>query len=164
MLSSSTSGHHALVFPKHKTSRSNPTPGPPPTKVPLPPTISHFVMNLPGSATCFLHHFKGLYHGRKDLFVPRTETKLPMVHVHCFAAKNAGMHTATFQGGMLTEDEILDEILARVEGEIGVKFRVGDAEKEGEAEVLDVRDVAPNKRMFCVSFRVPPEVAFVPRE
>ncbi len=37
----------------------------------------------------------------------------------------------------------------------------GDGEvEEGEVRVVDVREVAPKKRMFCAEFRLPREVAF----
>ena len=34
------------------------------------------------------------------------------------------------------------------------------AEREGDVEIWNVRDVAPKKTMFCASFRLPREVAF----
>lgn len=120
------------------------------TRVPVPPTISHFVMNLPASAIEFTHNFKGVYHGHEDLFAPHTETKLPMVHVHCFSVK--------------ADDETpLQDICQRIEKEIGVLLKPGDPENDGEVLIYDVRDVAPAKRMFCASFRLPRDVAFAPR-
>ncbi|QUC18235.1 uncharacterized protein UV8b_02476 [Ustilaginoidea virens] len=121
-----------------------------PIRVPVPPTISHFVMNLPASALEFLHNFKGLYHGSEKLFAPHSSTKLPLVHVHCFGAK-------------ADDATPLDDICQRILRELGVELKVGDAEKEGEVTIHEVRDVAPAKRMFCASFRLPAEVAFAPR-
>ncbi|KAF0332686.1 met-10+ like-protein [Colletotrichum asianum] len=142
----STRGDAAII--KSKQSRSKPqNPPPEPKRIPVPPTISHFVMNLPASAYTFVHHYKGIYAGHEKLFEPHTSTKLPMVHVHCFALKS--------------DDEVpLNDILDRVHQELGVRFKLGDADKQGEMTIYDVRDVAPKKRMFCASFRIPPEVAF----
>ncbi len=119
-------------------------------RVPIPATISHFVMNLPASAITFLPHFRGLYAGHEELFAPHTGTKLPMVHVHCFAP------SADDEGPTL-------EICERVSAELGVKFLPGDPEEVGKAAVHNVRHVAPNTDMLCASFRIPPEVAFAPR-
>ena len=126
---------------------------PEPERVPVPPTISHFVMNLPATATTFLPHFRGLYAGREELFAPNAAVapvKLPMVHVHCFAPK-------------VEDDSSVREVCARLSQELGVVFTPGDPEEPGRAAVRNVRTVAPNKDMFCASFRLPPEVAFAPR-
>lgn len=144
----SKAGKYAVV--PVKVSRSQPGPRPKPIRVPVPPTISHFVMNLPASAIEFLHNYRGLYHGNEALFAPRTETKLPMVHVHCFALK-------------ADDDRPLEDICQRIYKEIGVMLKPGDSEKDGEVSIHEVRDVAPAKRMFCASFRLPPDVAFAPR-
>ncbi|KAI0600197.1 Met-10+ like-protein-domain-containing protein [Biscogniauxia sp. FL1348] len=178
-------GEHAVVEPTrrdkrrqarketsaaHSSSSSSSSPPPPapapapepaalpePRRVPLPPTISHFVMNLPASALGFLPHFRGLYAGREHLFVPHTETELPLIHAHCFAGKGE-------------DDGPLLDVAERVSRELGLgldgkttPLQLGRAGEPGEVEVLEVRNVAPNKRMFCASFRLPPEVAFAPR-
>lgn len=142
----------AAVIPAPRVSRSAPAnaPRPQPTRIPVPATISHFVMNLPASAIEFLHNFRGIYAGQEQLFVPHTETKLPMVHTHCFAVK-------------ADDDTPLEDICNRIEKEIGVRLVPGDAEIEGQVSIHEVRDVAPAKRMFCASFRVPASVAFAPR-
>ncbi|KAI1263039.1 Met-10+ like-protein-domain-containing protein [Xylariaceae sp. FL1019] len=117
---------------------------------PVPPTVSHFVMNLPASAISFLPYYRGLYAGYESLFEPSTKRRLPIVHVHCFAEK------ATGDGPLL-------DVCERISTELGVPIRLGNVETPGEATVLEVRDVSPKKRMFCASFRLPPEVAFAPR-
>ncbi|KAH8167284.1 hypothetical protein CIB48_g984 [Xylaria polymorpha] len=147
----STSGEHAVVK-KHVSRHRQQKDGEKAKeeseqRIPLPPTISHFVMNLPASAITFLPHYRGLYAGHEQLFEPHTSTKLPMVHVHCFAAKAEG------EGPML-------DVCERITAELGVPIKLGDPEVPGEAAVLEIRAVAPNKRMFCASFRVPPQVAF----
>jgi tRNA (guanine37-N1)-methyltransferase len=159
----SKQGAHALEYPKFKHSRSNPQPRLPPTKIAVPPTISHFVMNLPASATSFLHHFKGLYAGKESLFAPHTETKLPMVHVHCFALKNSEDLTPNWPGLTMTAEEVKADLLRRVYDEIGVQFKIGNPDIDGHLEMYSVRLVAPNKVMYCLTFRIPPEVAFAPR-
>ncbi|KAI0194537.1 Met-10+ like-protein-domain-containing protein [Astrocystis sublimbata] len=152
----STSGEHAVVKKKRSSRHKQQADGEkarekPDDHIPVPPTISHFVMNLPASAIEFLPYYRGLYAGHEKLFEPHTSTKLPMVHVHCFAAKAEG-------------DAPMRDVCERVTAELGAPIRLGDPEVPGEAAVLEVRAVAPNKRMFCASFRVPPEVAFASRE
>jgi tRNA (guanine37-N1)-methyltransferase len=149
VLEASKNGEHALVQPP-KVSRNSGQPRPPPTKVLVPPTISHFIMNLPASALEFTHNFRGLYHGQEQLFAPHTKAELPIVHAHCFAVK-------------ADDNTPLDDICQRIFKEIGVRLTPGAMDKEGEVYIHEVRDVAPAKRMFCASFRLPAEVAFAPR-
>ena len=149
VLEASRRGDCAVVKPP-RPSRKSDKPQAQPTRIPVPPTISHFVMNLPASAIEFLHNYKGLYAGHEDLFAPHTDTKLPLVHVHCFSVK--------------ADDETpLNDICQRIQKEIGVLLKPGEFENDGEVLIHDVRDVAPAKRMFCASFRLPREVAFSPR-
>ncbi|KAJ5038854.1 uncharacterized protein L3040_006533 [Drepanopeziza brunnea f. sp. 'multigermtubi'] len=119
-------------------------PAPSPTLVTIPPTISHFVMNLPATAIDFVGSFNGLYHSHEKLFTPYTDVKLPMVHVHCFSTKSDDNVRETM--------EICERISTRLDWEI----------KPGDEELVvhEVRDVAPKKRMFCATFRLPAEVAF----
>lgn len=148
VLEASLRGDCALIKPT-KVSRSSPNPRPEPTRVPIPPTISHFVMNLPASAIEFLHNFRGLYHGQEKLFAPHTATELPVIHAHCFAAK-------------ADDTTPLEDICERIYNEIGVKLVPGEIDA-GQVSIHEVRDVAPAKRMFCASFRLPAEVAFAAR-
>lgn len=92
-----------------------------------------------------------MYSGSEALFAPTTGTKLPLVHVHCFALKS--------------DDSVpLLDICERISKELGVTMKPGDPEVEGEVAIHDVRDVAPAKRMFCATFRLPVEVAFASRD
>lgn len=148
-MKASKRGDYAVIKAP-KQPRNSTKPPPKDIRVPVPQTVSHFVMNLPAIAIEFLHNFKGLYEGREGLFTPHTQTKLPMIHVHCFAVK-------------LDDETPLIDICQRIQKEIGVMLKPGDPENDGEVLIWDVRDVAPAKRMFCASFRLPPNVAFAPR-
>ena len=109
-----------------------------------PKTFGHYVMNLPATAITFLDAFIGLYHGQEELFAPYTSTKLPMIHVHCFSSKS--------------DDNVRErlEICDNISSQIGFTIRPNGE----DVTIWDVRDVAPQKRMFCASFRLPAEVAF----
>lgn len=109
-----------------------------------PKTFQHFVMNLPATAITFLDAFIGLYRGKELCFAPFTDTKLPLVHVYCFSTKSDDNTAA--------KGTICHEISQRIGYPV--------TPNTPEVEIWDVRDVAPQKRMFCATFRLPPEVAF----
>ena len=146
------SDHSVLIYPKTKVSRSAPEHQrkPEPIKTLVQPRLfSHYVMNLPASALTFLPFFIGLYANIPG--VPPAEIKkllaeqqLPMVHVHCFSTKSDDNIAETKQ--------ICDEISKHLQFQI-----TPDAP---DVSIWDVRDVAPKKRMFCASFRLPEEVVF----
>lgn len=140
-------------------------PTPPPTVVAIPATVSHFVMNLPASALSFLPAFRGLYAGREALFAPHTAARLPMVHVHCFSTKSEdnvreGHEIAGVVSEMLGAEMVFEGAVEKVEGDRRDKARMAGEVADGQVRIHDVRDVAPLKRMFCASFRIPREVAF----
>jgi tRNA (guanine37-N1)-methyltransferase len=67
--------------------------------------------------------------------------------VYCFSTKS---------------DDNVEEgkkICEEITQQLGFEMKPGKIE-DGGVEVHDVRDVAPKKRMFCASFRLPTEVAF----
>ncbi|KAF9469806.1 Met-10+ like-protein-domain-containing protein [Collybia nuda] len=102
--------------------------------------ISHFVMNLPDSAITFLDTFQGVLSvGDKDL-IKEVYDVMPMVHCHCFTRE-------------LEPDRAAADIKRRVEEKLG-------SELKEDVSLHLVRSVAPNKEMYCISFRLPPEVAF----
>lgn len=111
-----------------------------------PRLFSHYIMNLPASALSFLPSFVGLYTAAS---IPKSDdTPMPKIHVYCFSTKS---------------DDNIDEgrkICEEISRLIGWVMRPGEVGREGEVEIVDVRDVAPNKRMFCASFALPREVAW----
>ncbi|KAK4659660.1 tRNA(m(1)G37)methyltransferase [Podospora pseudocomata] len=122
---------------------------------PLPPTISHFVMNLPASAIEFVGSFKGIYQLQESLFAPTTKTLLPLVHVHCFALK-------------ADDERPLIDICEKLTKYLGFPMKPGNIDYnlngEGEVAIHNVRDVAPAKSMYCATFRLPAAVAFAARD
>jgi tRNA (guanine37-N1)-methyltransferase len=139
------------VMPKTKFSRSNPPKQKPaPLKTLVQPRIfSHYVMNLPASGINFVSSFVGLYTNVsgvpvseiKELFKHR---KMPMVHVHCFSTKS--------DDNVKEKEEICEELSRQMGYHITPDM--------DEVDIYDVRDVAPKKRMFCATFRLPEDVAF----
>ncbi|KAI8915176.1 guanine(37)-N1-methyltransferase [Powellomyces hirtus] len=97
--------------------------------------FDHYVMNLPGTAIEFLDAFWCLFKGQEE-HVPAD--KLPLIHCHCFSR----------------EEDATKDVVERVEAVMGA--RIGD----NLIKVHNVRNVAPNKDMLCISFRLPAEVAF----
>ena len=114
-----------------------------------PRIFSHYVMNLPASASSFLSSFIGLFVGLEQLFTnpyphPSVELEMPMIHLYCFSTKS----TDNAAEKITICDEISRQLA--INGHFGEK----------NVELYPVRNVAPNKRMYCASFRLPAEVAF----
>jgi tRNA (guanine37-N1)-methyltransferase len=114
-----------------------------------PRAFDHFVMNLPATALEFLPSFVGLYSTIPDM---SRDAPLPWIHVYCFNTKS---------------DDNVDEshkICEEISRLLAYKFRFAAKDmaelEEGEVHIHDVRDVAPKKRMFCASFKLPKEVAW----
>ena len=89
----------------------------------------HVIMNLPASAPEFLDAFRGF-----------TGKVLPRIHVHCFSTKDS--------------DEAEGETIERCARALGVPLIV----ETSNVLVHTVRNVAPNKNMYCVSFDLPGSV------
>ncbi|EOA25608.1 hypothetical protein CARUB_v10018956mg [Capsella rubella] len=87
--------------------------------------IDHVIMNLPASALQFIDSFTNV--------IQRKYWKglLPLIHCYCF----------------IRASETTESIIA--EAETALKFHIEDP------VFHKVRDVAPNKAMFCLSFRLP---------
>ncbi|KAI8083103.1 guanine(37)-N1-methyltransferase [Halteromyces radiatus] len=102
-------------------------------------TFDHFVMNLPETAIDFLDAFRGLYQDQKALYDSLDPSpKLPTVHCHCFTRS----------------DDPAQDIAKRVEQVIVSPY---DASK---SNLHWVRNVAPKKDMYCISFPLTAEMIF----
>lgn len=87
--------------------------------------VDHVIMNLPASALHFLDAFRGS--------IPRKYWKgsLPWIHCYCFMRANENQEFIISVAESALNAKIQDPIFHRV------------------------RDVAPNKAMYCLSFRLP---------
>ncbi|OKL58098.1 tRNA (guanine(37)-N1)-methyltransferase [Talaromyces atroroseus] len=125
----------------------------PPQVYVRPPTVDHFVMNLPATAIEFLDAFVGVYAGKEKLFAPHTDRKLPFIHVYCFSGNSDDVRVDH------------DDVCERISKVMGFTLTPddtvgGSGNPERELEIFNVRLVSPAKQMFCASFRLPQEVAF----
>lgn len=111
-----------------------------------PHTFQHFILNLPATAITFLPSFIGVYPPQVLEHLPK-DLEMPLVHCYCFSTKSDDNVEEGFK--------ICEEISRQLQHEM----KPGKIE-DGGVEIYDVRDVAPKKRMFCASFRLPEEVAF----
>lgn len=119
---------------------------PPPQEAeepPKPQTIDHYVMNLPDSALEFLDAYAGSFTPLLSEPGYDRATPLPLVHVHCFTRE-------------LEAETASADICARASGYLGHTVTEG---MDG-FNLHPVRRVAPNKDMYCLTFRLPEEVAY----
>lgn len=121
----SVDGTNVLVAGRSKGSKNKRIRGSEISNVKTWEHVDHVIMNLPASALQFLDAFRGVIE-RKYWREP-----LPLIHCYCFIRASE------------TQEYILSE-----------------AEAALNAHIKDpifhrVRDVAPNKAMFCLSFRLP---------
>lgn len=115
----------------------------PPKGPPAPQTIDHFVMNLPDSALEFLDAYNGSFTPLLSEPGYDKTTALPMIHVHCFTR-------------FIDPVPAAEDICQRATETLGHPVTPA---MDGFNLHL-VRRVAPNKDMYCLSFRLPGEVAY----
>ncbi|GAA6010292.1 hypothetical protein JCM10207_005159 [Rhodosporidiobolus poonsookiae] len=134
------------------SSSAAPTPAPEPALEPTAPTApprrlpQHYIMNLPASALEFLDAYRGLFRPLYDL-VGEAEAKkavkeaggLPVVHCYCFTKE---------------VEDAEGDICRRATAALG--FPVHPTLPDFDLHY--VRDVAPRKIMYCLSFRLTEEM------
>ncbi|KAM7509466.1 hypothetical protein LguiA_019919 [Lonicera macranthoides] len=92
--------------------------------------VDHVIMNLPASALQFLDSFRGTIQRRY------WKGPLPWIHCYCF----------------IRASETREFIISEAEAALNARIK--------DPIFHRVRDVAPNKAMFCLSFRLPEEACF----
>jgi len=117
--------------------------------------FDHAVINLPATGLDFVDVFRGLFD--RDRWGDRA---LPQVHCYTFVGKQLDQSEAeTAEGVEVAEAEVRARLFRGVVRRVEELLQCEFPEKE-QPEIREVRDVAPNKRMVLVSFRVPEAAAF----
>ncbi|KAJ2726911.1 tRNA(m(1)G37)methyltransferase [Coemansia sp. Benny D115] len=129
-------------LPRPNASRTKAATKQPEQPIPVPSkSFDHVVMNLPAIALEFLDAFRGIF-SHIDAQNEEEKPNLPTIHVHCFTKS----------------DEPEKDILQRACRALG--YPEADY-KDLEADVFYVRRVAPNKDMYCLSVKLPEQVAYM---
>ena len=117
-------------------------------------------MNLPASAVLFLDAFQGACSD------PRWQGHMPTVNVYTFSRgdeDDAGGHMVAMSSPLTLQHQVgTGSSYAMLVCLAGVQQRVEHAlggPLDTEPRIHFVREVAPNKRMLCVSFRLPEAIA-----
>jgi tRNA G37 N-methylase Trm5 len=108
--------------------------GHPPEHIQL---FDHYIMNLPASALSFLSSFYGL--ARNKTIIKPSNSVEPTVHCYLFARLNEDPMD-------LLRSNLLD---------FPLKYTPDSLSDSHVLAIHNVRRVAPNKEMFCISFRLP---------
>ncbi|KAL5290944.1 TRMT5 family protein [Megaselia abdita] len=103
----------------------------------------HITMNLPAMAIEFLHHFRGLFRNEQNLKDTNNRV-FPLIHVYTF-----------IKGDNSCPEETKKGVRKQTEDHLGVP--IPDKDLEG---LYFVRNVAPNKDMYRVSFFLNDDILF----
>lgn len=127
---------------KHKEVKDKCVPSvSPAVELPARRRITQFVMNLPDTAIEFLDAFRGVLSPTQPWGEKLQEiygTAMPVIHCYCFTRE-------------LEFENARSDISQRVAAKLGHTIE--------DFDLHLVRSVAPNKDMYCISFRLPREVA-----
>ncbi|CCE62842.1 hypothetical protein TPHA_0D02040 [Tetrapisispora phaffii CBS 4417] len=119
----------------------------------VPLQIHHYIMNLPDSAIEFLGRFNGVFDEFRNLVTSEedvNEIEMPWVHVHCFE-KYGNDETE------LSDEEIQGRVHDRIIKSLNTTKEILPV---NQLNFHLVRKVSPTKPMFCVSFKLPKEIAY----
>ncbi|GAV28847.1 hypothetical protein PMKS-002324 [Pichia membranifaciens] len=119
----------------------------------VPLFVSHYVMNLPDSAITFVDSYIGLFSNgypslSKEEVKQLTGYKLPVINVHHFEKYKE----EEIEGDV--EEELKRRMHQKVVEQLNFEIPIQSL------KFHLVRQVAPCKLMYCISFELPEEVAF----
>lgn len=102
--------------------------------------FDHIYMNLPVDAVEFLDVFTGLFReAPKEIW---NENNLPMIYVYGFDTGK-------------TPEEVKSNFFERIQKAFGAKI-----EDKFDMDIHAIKDISSEKKMYCVAFRLPKEIAY----